>query len=134
MGLDMYLWKSEKTGLGHGQHPTASYNNSERVAYWRKANAVHSWFVGHAQDGEDECRPYIVQREQLVELLEICEAIQENPDAAPYLLPTQDGFFFGSTEYDEMYAEDIDLTINQCREILQTFDFYSFDLVYRASW
>ena len=26
------------------------------VAYWRKANAIHSWFVENCQDGVDECQ------------------------------------------------------------------------------
>jgi hypothetical protein len=26
------------------------------VAYWRKANAIHSWFVQNVQDGVDECQ------------------------------------------------------------------------------
>lgn len=134
MGLDMYLWQAEKSGLESGQHPTASYDKCEQVAYWRKANAVHGWFVERVQNGEDECEPFIVRRELLADLLKSCDAVRVNPDAAPYLLPTQDGFFFGSTEYGEMYREDIDLTISQCREILETFDFRRYDLVYWASW
>ena len=36
-----------------------------RVAYWRKANAIHQWFVQHVQNGQDDCNEYHVTREQL---------------------------------------------------------------------
>ena len=42
------------------------------VAYWRKANHIHQWFVENVQGGEDECKPHSVSREQLKELREMC--------------------------------------------------------------
>jgi hypothetical protein len=42
------------------------------VAYWRKANQIHQWFVDNVQGGEDKCEPHDVSREQLVELRELC--------------------------------------------------------------
>lgn len=43
-----------------------------RAAYWRKANAIHGWFVDKVQGGEDECKPHDVAREQLQELRDLC--------------------------------------------------------------
>jgi hypothetical protein len=33
--------------------------------------------------------------------------VLEDPAKAPELLPTQEGFFFGSYEYDEYYLDDL---------------------------
>ena len=86
MGLDMYLTK--KTYVKNWDHegpdarhtvtvtgPSASHIRPERissieeeVAYWRKANAIHQWFVDHCQNGIDECQQTYVTREQLTEL------------------------------------------------------------------
>lgn len=61
MGLDMYLFKVKR----------------ERVAYWRKANAIHDWFASHcAPDGElENCEDYLVTKEQLIELRDTCEKV-----------------------------------------------------------
>ena len=45
---------------------------SVTVAYWRKANQIHSWFVQNVQGGEDECQPHHVSREQLRDLRDLC--------------------------------------------------------------
>jgi hypothetical protein len=69
MGLDMYLTASanmldsegvEIEGLDAGGMEIAAVEY--RAGYWRKANAVHGWFVQHVQGGEDNCRPYEVER------------------------------------------------------------------------
>ena len=64
--------------------------------YWRKANAIHGWFVENCQDGEDDCREYEVERSQLEALRDLCKDILEHPDAErdEDLEPTE-GFFFG---------------------------------------
>ena len=43
---------------------------TEKVGYWRKANAIHNWFVINIQDGEDDCKEYYVTVNQLQELLD----------------------------------------------------------------
>tara|TARA_R110000868_G_scaffold410662_2_gene699576 strand:- start:69 stop:524 length:456 start_codon:yes stop_codon:yes gene_type:complete len=54
-----------------------------------------------------------------------------NPEIADKLLPTQGGFFFGGTDYDEYYIMDIDNTI----EILTAALNYKDDeFIYCASW
>lgn len=57
-----------------------------------------------------------------------------NPDVAEELLPTQDGFFFGSTGYDEYYLEDLKHTVEEFEKILKEFDFENNYLVYTSSW
>jgi hypothetical protein len=49
-------------------------------------------------------------------------------------LPPQPGFFFGSTDIDEDYYEDIENTINQLESILNNPKLKDFDFYYQASW
>ena len=57
-----------------------------------------------------------------------------NPEICEELLPTQNGFFFGSTEYDEYYLEDIKYTKEKIEEILNNIDEKENDIYYLASW
>jgi hypothetical protein len=102
------------------ENPDESLTIKQTVLYWRKANAIHKWFVDNVQDGNDNCGEYSVYLDQLKDLLELCKKVKDNPNEAPQLLPTTDGFFFGSTEYDEMYMDDIKYTIKRLEEIIKT--------------
>lgn len=130
MGLDMYLFKITYIGTdakgiielrdraGH-KLPINLERISEikeRVGYWRKANAIHRWFVENVQDGEDDCGSYDVSTTKLSELLDIVKQVKADIKLAPKLLPTQEGFFFGNTEYGDDYVEDLNIT----EEILVT--------------
>jgi hypothetical protein len=104
----------------------------EEVGYWRKANAIHNWFVQNIQDGVDNCQRSYVSREELQRLLKLVERVIENNSLASELLPTQSGFFFGGTEYDEWYFKDLEDTKKILTEALSyppDSDFY-----YYASW
>ena len=58
--------------------------------------------------------------------------IIEDPSVAQTLLPTQAGFFFGSTDYNECYLDDLQSTIEQLEPVLQEGDCGSF--YYQSSW
>lgn len=102
------------------------------VAYWRKANQIHAWFVDNVQNGEDDCGEYYVSKDKLVELLELCKQARRDMDA--YLLPPRQGFFFGSTDIDEGYWYDIDNTISQLDSILKEDDLDEISFYYHSSW
>lgn len=109
------------------------------VAYWRKANAIHNWFIQNCAGGEDDCRPVYVSREQLTELLENCKkAIAEfesgNKEMAGCILTPTPGFFFGGTDLDECYLEDLKSTVEQIGKVLNNTKFECWDFIYRASW
>lgn len=123
MGLDMYIASRNKI--------EKKIVNDE-IAYWRKFNALHSWFVENVQNGVDDCNKYPVSREQLIVLIDLLEKVQNDQD--PSLLPTRSGFFFGSTEYDEYYWEDVSRSIEKLKNILETFDFDNLELLYESSW
>lgn len=103
MGLDMYLLKRIKDP------------EDEQFAYWRKANAIHNWFVENIQDGNDDQRDYFVPVEALQDLLNVVDEVLDDNTKASELLPTREGFFFGSTDYDEGYFQDLKDT----KEILE---------------
>jgi hypothetical protein len=153
MGLDMYLRKKTyvknwdfteekdkyEITVKKGGEPAEDIKTdrisyiTESVGYWRKANEIHRWFVENVQDGNDDCREYYVDKKQLQELLDICKTVKENRENAENLLPTQDGFFFGGTEYDDYYFEDIDNTIKILEDILNE-DTKCSDYYYQSSW
>ena len=86
--------------------------------YWRKANAIHRWFVSKVQEGVDNCAEYNVDADDLTELRDICKQILVDPSKADQLLPPQSGFFFGSTEVDEWYLEQLKYTVDRLDVLL----------------
>lgn len=177
MGLDMYLNKKVYVGAEYEHRKVTGAidikSNDEiipvdfkkvseiveQVGYWRKANAIHKWFVDNVQDGEDNCRESYVEHGQLMELKETCEKVLASLESSPTkktkvktgyangkdtyteidictdttlaeeLLPSESGFFFGSTEYGECYLEDLKTTIDILTDLNEGDDYY-----YRASW
>lgn len=123
MGLDMYLGSRNKI--------EKNIVNDE-IAYWRKFNALHSWFVENVQDNVDDCGLYPISRGELVDLISLLERVRDEKNTS--LLPTKSGFFFGSTEYDESYWEDVSLSIDKLKNILEKFDFDNLELYYESSW
>lgn len=102
------------------------------VAYWRKANAIHAWFVRECQGGRDECQSTHVTKEKVKELLDLCKLVLQTKDAS--LLPPQSGFFFGSTAVDEWYWDDLKRTVKKLTAVLQAPAIEDCDLYYHASW
>ena len=101
------------------------------LAYWRKANQIHAWFIKEVQKGVDDCGEYKVTSKQLEALKELCrEVLKKNSNNfSSANLPTQAGFFFGSTEYDEYYYSDVKDTLEQLSNIKED-GIYS----YHSSW
>jgi len=112
------------------------------VAYWRKANAIHGWFVRSFANGDDNCREMVVPREGLESLLHVCEGLlaDRNVAVAEGELPPTPGFFFGSYEVDDGYWEDLELTVSQLKSILNDWfprsdeDRAYVMFLYQASW
>lgn len=176
MGLDMYLYrrqyahpkldgKLEMTRQGKLQQVEVEVPTvlQEEVAYWRKANHIHGWFVDNVQDGKDDCQEYVVTQQQLAKLLETVREviaasklidgevtvgasyesgekvpifekgkIIADPTVAKRLLPTRQGFFFGSYEYDENYHDDLCYTQFALEKALQSPGLKCF--TYQSSW
>ena len=103
MGLDMYL-TAERYLWDFGDNNDKEVANAigklfpeigdkrvkqveVEIAYWRKANAIHEWFVKNVQDGVDECQKSYVSHENLQNLLNVCKSVLANPDQVETLLP-----------------------------------------------
>lgn len=141
MGLDMYMRKRKYLGYERKKVKVddEEYSNVEYLimsfGYWRKANAIHNWLVKNIQDGIDDCKEYYFPEDKIKELLVLCEEVKEHHERAEELLPTQEGFFFGSTEYDEYYFEDIEYTIKIMRQALEELEKeYYLEFYYESSW
>lgn len=105
MGLDMYLKASlYVSGVEHspsrsplfdrlaalmGVRPdegSPSFEVSANVGYWRKANAIHAWFVKNVQGGKDDCQTSEVGREQLRSLRQDCMSVLDTVETVPATL------------------------------------------------
>lgn len=180
MGLDMYLKKHTyvknwsymtpeeqtkvsvtKNGVAHTDiKPERVSYIIEDVMYWRKANAIHNWFVNNVQEGNDDCKEYYVDCDNLQVLIDKCnEALLViknadvvfkqvetgwNQNGITYesiptydcvdeineILPPTIGFFFGGTEIDEYYKNDLENTAKVLTELIEEGgEFY-----YSSSW
>lgn len=122
MGLDMYLEKRK-----------ANNEEYEEIAYWRKANQIREWFNSHLENGVENCEHTLVSKEDLEQLLEDCKKVLEDHTLAEDLLPTSNGFFFGGTDYDEWYFEDLEDTVKMLEQILEETDFEN-EVIYYYEW
>lgn len=144
MGLDMFLnatlnsSNEQVVNKVKSLFPETSEFNPENISvtipvgYWRKANQIHKWFVDNIQEGTDDCREYYASRENLEKLKDACEAVLKFPDIAHHLLPTQSGFFFGCTAYDEYYLNDLARTVEIIEKCLKLPKGWCF--MYQSSW
>ena len=120
--------------------PWASYTIKLPLAYWRKANHIHGWFVENVQGGKDDCEEYSVSRKQLDLLNTAATATLAAPSRAKEYMPTTEGFFFGTSDYDDHYFEELRRIATLTRSILDLpkgyySDFANFDdIIYYSSW
>lgn len=145
MGLDMYLYarrylyKLEDVKITKAIREASSIPDNFEVkeikieaGYWRKANQIHRWFVFNVQNEEDDCGYYSVDRKDLTDLRDLCQRVIEDHDLAPSELPTTAGFFFGSTEYDDWYYQELQDTIEILDKALTLSEDWDFE--YHSSW
>jgi hypothetical protein len=151
MGLDMYLtaekffytYKDEQeidTTIKHisgiEDLTTDDFSSMLRlpIIYWRKANAIHNWFVNNVQDGKDDCGTYNVSFDQLEELQEaISEVINGTPPEE--VLPAIPGFLFGSTDYNDWYYQDLRKTEEKLNKLIsQKEKLRGWSFYYHSSW
>lgn len=131
---------------------TSDNDNDPEIMYWRKANAIHKWFVENVQDGVDDCGYYVVSIDQIYDLMDCChkilntipklETIKEYDyvfptkavETAQEVLPTTSGFFFGDTNYNYFYFQDILDTYNMLKKLVENFDSEKYFYYYHSSW
>jgi hypothetical protein len=159
MGLDMYIFKVKKTKhtidelheLDRETNPNDPkiveflpldqpypdtfkdyYTIFHQVAYWRKFNALHNWFVTHVQVGIDNCAHYELDKDVLIDLLETLLNTKSENDPSE-MMPVS-GFFFGSTDVDEYYWERIEKAIDEISNLIDNTNWDKERLFYTSSW
>lgn len=159
MGLDMYLIKREKREKGKDL-----WDFDNELIYWRKANQVHKFFCDNGKEIEPQYSYRVLKSDleellnRCIKILEVAkiekDTIQNgyyiengkmipnleegttivNPEEIAKILPTCRGFFFGSTDYNQWYLDDIKYTKEELENVLPTIDFDTEDVYYLASW
>lgn len=141
---------------------------TEEVGYWRKANAIHKFFCdldggkdecqeinverSDLRELADRCRRILLSAKTEPRKVVtgthhsrgVTTAIVEevgvlvDTSLAEELLPTQEGFFFGGTEYGEWYLDDLRETIKIIEALPDVandeYDRNGGDYYYEASW
>ena len=146
------LYDAVIAALGIERSPDMnSISVSVQVGYWRKANHIHKWFIDRCGGGDPDCCKMDVSRDDLVALRDLCLRVKSaakmedssviepgkviaNAKEIAALLPTQSGFFFGSTDYDEYYMADIEHTLEMLGRVLDDPKYKDCEFTYRASW
>jgi hypothetical protein len=153
MGLDMYLYVQRWVESNHEKYGEikdvlgigADYESNREwqypvkvegtVAYWRKSNAIHNWFVENVQNGEDNCGRYSVSDTSLRNLRDTCQRVIANRgNSNPAELETKAGFFYGSTEYGDDYWEDLRITVEKLDKALGVENPLDVEYIYYSSW
>jgi hypothetical protein len=97
----------------------ANYSLAED-AYFRKVNFIYAFFSNELYD---EC--CLVDKTRIKELIDTCEDVLKHKNNINYAtehLPTTSGFFFGSTEYDKWYWEDVKECLKQMKKLYKKLD------------
>lgn len=164
MGLDMYLEVRKSVSLADYVHENGDFLKKENpegkkllkavglsklvspesysvvvtttAIYWRKVNSIHKWFVDKCADGVDECQPIYVDRSKLLALRDQVDMVirSKNEAVAQEWLPTESGFFFGSTAYNEWYWSDLKFTLKELNRVLKETEDEPISFIYQASW
>ena len=158
MGLDMFIYKVKKTD--HSVKELSKLDNNpkeddpaiaeflplytpfestpdfksifKQVAYWRKFNALHQWFVTHAQLGIDNCGLYELDQDVLRSCHDTLEEAFYKKNH--YVLPPTQGFFWGSTEIDDYYWNNVEEAIQTISSLIDNTDWATERLFYQSSW
>lgn len=82
------------------------YKNTE-IGYFRKVNFLVAFFEKYGLNVLEQT-PLVIKKEWVEKLLDRCNKVLEDSDKASELLPTMEGFFLGSVDYDESYFNDVE--------------------------
>ena len=120
-------------GLDHGFIHKRPKGETEDYTF-RKANHIHNYFIENFHGGIDDQKDFKIPvkgikdfRDILIQVITSMESSETtnndglkvyNSEVAEDLLPTQSGFFFGSTDYDEYYLKDCKKALEMCNKIL----------------
>ena len=87
----------------------------EYDAYFRKVNFLFNYFESITGTMHDQWFAFVTP-EDVDDIIDRCEKVLKNHHLAHSLLPTQSGFFFGSTDYDKWYFHDVKDCLKQMKK------------------
>lgn len=135
----------DENGYYIGDENTFTINNDEKeIAYFRKVNFLLPFFRYQQNSSDVTIKKYMVE-----DLVYLCNAVLkryhkhkagefdkfELRKFVSEHLPTTSGFFFGSTEYDELnYFKNVESVRDKFSNILDTFDWENETIFMRCSW
>lgn len=132
---------TEDTGGGAVGYRDGKVFVSTSCLYWRKANAIHSWFVQNCQGGIDECqRSDDIDFEQLAYLRSTCiDALAAYASGdlakAEEILTPVGGFYFGGTGVDEWWAAEAQRTVEAIERLVNlAIETGGVTFYYESSW
>ena len=83
-------------------------------AYFRKVNFLFKYYEDRGKM-YDQCYAF-TDADDIDDIIDRCERILKDQSLAHSLLPTQSGFFFGSTDYDNWYFSDVKDCLKQMKK------------------
>ena len=122
MGLDMYFYVENRS---------EEIREKEEFSYYRKFNALQGYFERNFQ--LENCGRILITKEIREDLLNIINEILEDHNKAEELLPVQQGFFYGTYEYDDFYFQDI-YSLEKDLIHMKFIDYDNYDLYYTSNW
>ena len=154
MGLDMYLYKKE----GNERKEIAYWRKANQIHAWFERELTVNGIMEDCQEYPVDKETLVTLRDLCKTVLDKCEVVDgkvktgekyangkwipeykpgktiKNKEEVKKILPTQEGFFFGSTAYDQYYIDDLKNTIKQIDKILDEIDFDKDEVTYLAWW
>ena len=115
MGLSIYIDQYKKNG------------EFKELLFFTKVNFLLPFF-----DYTENCEDIKINKQQVEDLADTCKQVLKKLKAKT-LLPNTEEFFFGSTEYDEMYFDNIKLVLQRFQHLLKTFNFEKDKLIMSCS-
>jgi len=124
--------------IGEGEqkvsYVTAGRTDMEDAGYFRKHNHLVAYFKY-----EENCSDKELAKCEVKDCITACKQVLKHwgkddfESVAEELMPTESGFFFGSTEYDEYYKEKLEEDIKVFTNVLKNTDWDN-DIVYFHCW
>ena len=125
-GTDKTEIEQQTNELQHEYDNTLPYID---VAYFRKTNFLVAFF-----DIPDNGKYMEISKDEVDELMDNCQRVLADHSLADELLPTQEGFFFGSTDYDEGYFDKVENVLDAFTTITEHMDWSTHTLFITAWW
>jgi len=82
-------------------------------AYFRKVNFLFKYYEDRGKM-HDQYYAF-TDADDIDDIIDRCECVLKDHNLAHTLLPTQDGFFFGSTDYNDWYFSDVKDCLKQMK-------------------